>query len=323
MSKKFISEIYFKNIIDLKKHGDDKMTLVQMKYIIEVVNSGSITEAARNLYISQPSLSSAIKEIEQEIGIQIFQRSTKGITLTTEGTEFLSYARQVVEQAELMEQRYLNKKPRKKICSVSTQHYSFAVNAFVNAIQKLDSDEYDFTLRETRTYEIIDDVRNFRSEVGILYLSDFNEKVIRKILKENHLEFFPLFTASPHVFISSNHPLAGKKKISLSELDEYPLLCFEQGKNNSFYFSEELFSTRAHKKTINVSDRATLFNLLIGLNGFTVCSGILNSNLNGDNIVSVELDENEKMLIGYIKNENAGLSFFAQAFIEELFKGER
>ena len=294
------------------------MTLQQMKYIIMIVRCGSITEAAKRLFISQPSLSNAVMDVERETGIVIFQRSAKGITLTADGTELLSYVRQVVEQAELMEQRYFGKKPSKQLCSVSTQHYAFAVNAFVNVIASLKTDEYEFTLRETRTYEIIEDVKNFHSEIGILYLSDFNEKVIRKLLKESHLTFTPLFTANPHVFISSEHPLAKRKSIALDEMDEYPCLAFEQGEYNSFYFSEELLSTVPHKKIIHVSDRATLFNLLIGLNGYTICTGVLNSNLNGENIVSVPLDTDERMNVGWIKNEKVSLSSFAECYIDEL-----
>ncbi|MFA5659593.1 MAG: LysR family transcriptional regulator, partial [Oscillospiraceae bacterium] len=259
-----------------------------------------------------------VKEIEAEAGIQIINRSVKGITLTSDGTEFLSYARQIVEQTELMEQRYFNKKPSKQLCSVSTQHYAFAVNAFVNLISALSIDEYEFTLRETRTYEIIEDVKNFHSEIGILYLSEFNEKIITKLLKENHLVFSHLFTANPHVFISSTHPLAEKKIIALENLESYPCLAFEQGEYNSFYFSEEILSTLPHRKIIHVSDRATLFNLLIGLNGYTICTGVLNTDLNGDNIVSVPLETSEKMHVGWIKNERANLSTFAQSYITEL-----
>ena len=294
------------------------MTLQQMKYIITIVRCGSITEAAKQLFISQPSLSNAVKDVEKETGIKIFQRSVKGITLTSDGSELLSYVRQVVEQAELMEARYTGKKPSKQLCSVSTQHYAFAVNAFVNVIEALDNNEYEFTLRETRTYDIIEDVKNFRSEIGILYLSDFNEKVITKFFKENHLVFTPLFTAEPHVFVSSTHPLAKRKIITLDDLADFPCLAFEQGEYNSFYFSEEILSTTAHKKIIHVSDRATLFNLLIGLNGYTICTGILNNNLNGDNIISVPLRTNERMNVGWIKNEKSALSGFAESYFDEL-----
>jgi len=296
------------------------MTLQQLKYIIKIVECGSITEAAKQLFITQPSLSTAVKELEKELGIEIFYRTAKGISLTDDGIEFLSYARQVIEQTELMEQRYIGKKPSKKLCSISTQHYAFAVNAFVELLLDLDIDEYEFTLRETRTYEIIDDDKNLRSEIGIIYLSNFNEKVINKILKENHLVFNLLFEADPHIFISSNHPLAGKKVVTLEDLENYPFLAFEQGNYNSFYFSEEILSTIPRKKTIYVSDRATLFNLLIGLNGYTICSGVLSRDLNGDNIIAVPLITDERMRIGWIANEKAHLSSLALEYISKLKK---
>lgn len=296
------------------------MTLQQLKYIIKVIECGSITEAARQLFISQPSLSAAIKEIEVEFGIVIFHRTSKGISMTAEGSEFLSYARQIIEQTELLEQRYLNAKPSKQLCSVSTQHYAFAVSAFVNLISSLEADEYEFTLRETRTYEIIEDVAFFRSEVGIIYFSSFNEKVLKKLINENHLQFTPLFNAVPHVFISATHPLSEKEIISLEELSDFPCLSFEQGTYNSFYFSEEILSTMPHKKEIHVSDRATLFNLLIGLNGYTISSGILNSDLNGDNIISVKLATDETMRIGWITNEKTPLSAMALNYIDELLR---
>jgi len=294
------------------------MTLQQLRYIIKIVECGSISEAAKQLFISQPSLSNAVKELESELGIEIFYRTAKGISLSVDGREFLSYARQVIEQIELLEHRYLGKKPSKQLCSVSTQHYAFAVNAFVNLLKALDVDEYEFTLRETRTYEIIEDVKNLRSELGIIYLSNFNEKVLIKLLKENHLTFNLLFEAAPHVFISSLHPLAGETKVSLEDLDDYPFLAFEQGEYNSFYFSEEILSTFPRKKTIHVSDRATLFNLLIGLNGYTICTGVLSSDLNGDNIVSVPLETDERMRVGWIVNEQAHLSAIAMNYIAEL-----
>ncbi len=294
------------------------MTIQQLKYVIKTAECGSITEAAGQLFISQPSLSAALKEIETEFGIEIFHRTSKGISLSSDGIEFLSYARQILEQTELLEQRYTNKKPSKQLCAVSTQHYAFAVNAFVNLISSLSAEEYEFTLRETRTYEIIDDVANFRSEIGILYFSKFNEKVLKKILTERHLSFTPLFEAVPHIFISSAHPLSGRTEVTLEELTEYPFLAFEQGTYNSFYFSEEILSTEPHKKTIHVSDRATLFNLLIGLNGYTISTGILNRNLNGDNIISVRLKTSETMKVGIVFHKKVPLSAMALDYIKEL-----
>lgn len=294
------------------------MTLLQLKYMTAIVECGSISKAAKQLFIAQPSLSSAVKELEEELGIEIFLRTSRGISLTADGTEFLGYARQILEQAELFEQRYKYKKPRRQVCSISTQHYAFAVNAFVNLINESGAEEYEFTLRETRTKDIIDDVATLRSEVGILYLNTFNEKVIRRFLTENKLKFNPLFTAEPHVFISKDSPLAQKKSVTLGDLEDYPCLSFEQGEYNSFYFSEEILSTVYHKKTLRVSDRATLFNLLIGLNGYTICSGILDSGLNGDHIIAVPLQTDETMQIGWIVNAQAKLSKAAERYVEIL-----
>lgn len=298
------------------------MTLQQLKYIIKIVEFGSITEAAKQLFITQPSLSSAVKELEKELGIEIFSRSAKGIALTVDGAEFLSYARQVVEQAELLEQRYKDKEPSRQLCSISTQHYAFSVNAFVELVRECNTGEYEFTLRETRTYDIIQDVKNMRSEIGILYLNHFNEKVVSKLLKENRLEFHPLFDAAPHVFVSSTNPLSAKGSVTLEDLRDYPCLSFEQGEFNSFYFSEEILSTVYHKKSIHVSDRGTLFNLLIGLNGYTLSTGVLSPDLNGVDIVSVPLvtDTDEKMRIGWIVNSKAVLSNAAESYIRHLKK---
>ena len=202
------------------------MTLQQLKYIIEIVNCGSINEAASRLFITQPSLSKSVKELENELGIEIFVRSNRGISLSSDGAEFLGYARQVIEQAELLEQRYMNKTPSKRIFSVSTQHYAFSVHAFVNMVKEFDKDEYEFAIRESKTHEIIEDVKNLRSEIGVIYLNDFNEKVINKILKDNGLVFTHLFDARPHIFISSNNPLAKKKKLKIEDLDPYPRISF-------------------------------------------------------------------------------------------------
>lgn len=294
------------------------MTLQQLKYVIEVAGRGSINEAAKRLFISQPSLSNAIKDLEVELGISIFERTNKGITLSKEGVEFLSYARQVVEQAELLESRYLNAKPAPQHFSVSTQHYAFAVNAFVSLVREHGHDEYELTLRETKTYEIIEDVKTMRSEIGILFLNEFNDKVINKLLKSANLQFTSLFTAKPHVFISIRNPLAGQKLVTIEELRDYPYLSFDQGEYNSFHFSEEILSTLSHKKSIRVNDRATLFNLLIGLNGYTISTGVLSSDLNGNEIIPVPLAIDENINVGWIAQKNMPLSALGTAYIEAL-----
>jgi Transcriptional regulator len=294
------------------------MTLQQLKYIIEVANRGSINEAAKRLFISQPTLSNAIKDLEEELQLAIFERSNKGISLSKEGVEFLSYARQVVEQAELLENRYLNAKPSPQHFSVSTQHYAFAVNAFVSLVQEYGQDEYELSLRETKTYEIIEDVKSLRSEIGILYLNEFNGKVINKLLKDSNLQFTSLFTAKPHIFISSKNPLAKLSKVTIDQLDEFPYLSFDQGEYNSFHFAEEILSTLSHKKSIRVNDRATLFNLLIGLNGYTISTGVLSADLNGNEIIPVPLDIAETINVGWISHRSTALSKLGTAYVEAL-----
>ena len=279
------------------------MTLQQLKYVVMVAEKGTITEAAKKLFISQPSLTNAIRELENEMNITIFDRTNKGISVSKDGEVFLGYARQVLEQANLLEEKYLGKSDIKQQFCISTQHYSFAVNAFVDLIKEYGQDKYDFSLRETQTYEIIDDVARMKSEIGVLYLNDFNENVILKELKVNNLEFHELFVAKPHVFISDKHPLAEKESVSFNDLMPYPYLSFEQGEHNSFYYSEEILSMEEKNKNIRVRDRATLFNLVIGLNGYTVCSGVIDEELNGKNIISVPLDEAGDMHIGYITHK--------------------
>lgn len=296
------------------------MTLQQLRYAITVAETGTITEAAKKLYISQPSLTNAIHELEKEMNLVIFQRTNKGILLSGEGEEFLGYARQVLEQAAILEDKYKGDGGGKKQFCVSTQHYSFAVNAFVDLIKEYGQEEYDFSLRETQTYEIVEDVAHMRSEIGILFLNDFNETVLRKILKTNDLEFHELFVAKPHVFISRKHPLADRQVITNQELEAYPYLSFEQGEHNSFYFSEEIFSTSERKKNIRVRDRATLFNLLIGLNGYTVCSGVIDKKLNGKDIIAVPLQDEGDMRIGYITHRKAVPGRLAATYLEALRK---
>ena len=294
------------------------MTLQQLKYIVTVAECGNITEAAEKLFIAQPSLTSAIHNIEEEMGITAFIRSNKGVELTRDGETLLSYARQILEQTDVMTEHFKGERNQKPRCSVSCQHYSFAVNAFVDVIREYDADAYSFILRETQTYEIIDDVAVGRSEIGILYLSEHNEAVLSKLINKNDLNFEELYVAKPHVFISNNHPLADKDEITIQDLMPYPYLVFEQGKHNSFYFSEEFLSSLEFPKNIMVRDRATLFNLLIGLNGFTVCSGIIDTELNGENIISKPLKSDCSMRIGILTRKNSVLSRYGVSYLNVL-----
>ncbi|ALR99893.1 LysR family transcriptional regulator [Enterococcus silesiacus] len=294
------------------------MQIKQLDYIVKIVEFGSINVAAKHLFITQPSLSNAVKELEQEMGIKIFRRTQKGMVLTTEGTEFLSYARQILEQVDLMAEKYKGVQTRRRLFSVSAQHYAFAVHAFVQLIKSYEQNEYEFTFRETQTNNIIEDVSTFQSELGILYLNTFNEKVIRKLLKEKQLVFHPLFTAQPHVFVSKKNPLVGKTSVTLADLENFPYLSFEQGQFNSFHFSEEILSTLYHKKSIRVSDRATLFNFLIGLDGYTISSGVLSRELNDENIVALPLEVDETMELGWIHPSQMSLSPMGEEYLRYL-----
>ena len=294
------------------------MTLTQLRYVIEVAEAGSISAAAARLFIAQPSLAKAVGELEAEMGVRIFERGARGVRLTDEGTRFLSYARQVVEQADLLESQYLHAEPRRRVFAVSSQHYAFVVNAFVGLVREIGREKYEFSLREGTTAGIIEDVRTQRSEVGVIYLSDFNREIIEGAVKRAELRFEPLFTASPHVFVSRTSPLAGRSSVTLGDLEPFPRLTYDQGSQNSFYFSEELHSTQMVDKQIVVTDRATLFNLLIGLDGYTISSGVLSADLNGEDIVAVPLESDEHMEIGYLHAAGRPLSSVAERYVAHL-----
>ena len=294
------------------------MTLTQLRYVVAVAEAGSISAAAARLFIAQPSLSKAVSELEAEMGVRIFERSARGVRETEEGTRFLSYARQVVEQADLLESQYLHGTPPRRVFAVSSQHYAFVVNAFVELVHELGREKYEFSLREGTTAGIIDDVRTQRSELGVIYRSHFNREVISGAVSRAELRFEPLFCARPHVFVSRQSPLAGRASVSLADLAPFPRLTYDQGAQNSFFFSEEPHPTEAVDKQIVVTDRATLFNLLIGLDGYTISSGILSSDLNGDDIVAVPLESDEEMEVGYLQLAGRPLSTIAERYIERL-----
>lgn len=296
------------------------MTLQQLKYLVVIAEKGSITEASKSLYVSQPSLSDAIKQIEKEVKFTIFNRCRAGVALTKEGVEFLGYARQVVEQMDLLEAKYINNEPAKQRFCVSTQHYTFTSNAFVELVQKFGDERFEFILNETQTHQIIEDVRNRFSDLGILYLSKSNKNVLTKTFDEYNLKFYELFTAKPHVFISKDHPLTKLTSVKLCDLKPYPRLSFVQGAYESSNFSEELFSNEMVEKSIKVSDRAAIVNLMIGLNGYTISSGIFPKYLHGESIISIPLDEDETMQIGYILNKDKDLSEFGKIYIDALME---
>lgn len=299
------------------------MTLTQLNYLITIAETKSLNKAAEQLYVSQPSLTNAIKELEKELGITLFYRSGRGVTMTNDGTEFLLYAKQIYGQYESVLEKYGKGGSYKKKFGVSTQHYSFAVKAFVDMAKEFDMSKYEFALRETRTMEVISDVNTMKSEIGILYLSDFNRKAIEKLLKSYDLEFHHLVDCQAYVYIWKDHPLAKEASISFAQLNGYPCLSFEQGDNSSFYFAEEILSTNEYSQVIKANDRATMLNLMVGLNGYTLCSGIICEELNGNDFVAVPFRDdaqnpNSVMEIGYIVKKNTVRSKMGELYIEKL-----
>lgn len=296
------------------------MTLNQLKYVIALSQVNSINEAAKKLFVSQPALTSALKALEEEVGFDIFLRTKNGISLTVKGSEFLGYAKSVIEQYDILDAKYISGTNARKTFHVSMQHYTFAVNAFVEVIKEYGMDEFEFEIHETKTHEVIDNVRDQKSEIGVLYMNDFNRDVLSKIFADAGLEFTPLFDCNIYAYMSKGNPLAKKKKVTLKDLDDYPCLVFAQGDHNSFYFAEEVLSTYEYKRLVRANDRATLLNLMVGINGYTLCSGIICEDLNGSEYCAVKLDTDEKMTIGYISRKNSVLSEIAQKYVAELSK---
>lgn len=299
------------------------MTLQQLYYVITIAQTGALSRAAEVLYISQPSLSSTVQELEKELGFALFHRTAHGMTPTSDGVEFLSYARQVYHQYETLLERYGKTGKRKKKFGISTQHYSFAVKSFVEMVKQFNTAEYEFAIRETKTKEVIDDVHTGKSEIGIIYLSDFNRKILTNLLKANNLEFHRLIDCDAYVYIWKGHPLAGCNTIRFEQLADYPCLSFEQGSDGSFYFAEEILSTEDYPRTIKANDRATMLNLMVGLNGYTLCSGIICEELNGTDYLAIPFEpdgENpgSKMEIGYIVKKNLIMSRMGELYIEEI-----
>ncbi len=293
------------------------MTLQQLRYLIAVAEYGSINAAAGNLYTSQSNVSAAISELERELGIEVFTRSNRGVTLTNDGTELLGYARQVVEQADLLTTRFKTKAAAGARLAVSTQHYAFSLSAFVNVVEHFKGNEFEFILRETTTAQIIEDVSQFRSEVGILYLDEFNERVLRRAMGDSRVEFHPLFSAQVHVFVGTGHPLAKQEAVRLEDLAPYARYSFEQGTVNSFHYSEEPLAYIPCSKNIRYTDRATLTNLLTSYDGYTLSTGVLTDEMQSG-IVSIPLEDAPVMHVGYIMHAERKATELVERYIDEL-----
>lgn len=294
------------------------MTILQLKYVIAIDEECSIRKAADRLYVSQPGLSCAVRDLENELGIQLFERVHNGVVTTSAGASFIAYARTAVEQFEVIENKYLDAKKEKPSFSVSMQHYTFAVNAFIDTVKNFDDEEYQHSIRETQTGEVIEDVKNMKSEIGVIALSDFNKKTFKKHFLDASLDFHELFTRNSYVYLKKDHPLAKKKVISLEDLQDYPCMVFDQGDYNSFYYREEALATYDYKKAICTNERATSIELMLGLNGYAVGAAMLGDSLNASDITVVKLKEQETLTFGYIVRKGAELSEMGKYFVKKL-----
>ena len=298
------------------------MTIQQMLYALTIEEYGSMNKAAEKLYIVQPTLTSAIQELENEIGITIFMRTNKGVIVTPEGAEFLDDIRGFYRQYDIVMQKYKDEGSYKRKFGVSTQHYTFAVRAFVDMAKEYDMNQFDFALRETTTQNIVKDVSTLKSEIGILYISEHNKKAMNKLFNEHAVEFHSLIKCRAFVYLWHEHPLAKLDSIGFEDLKNYPCLYFEQGENSE-YLAEEILSENIYPQTIRVTDRSTMLNLVKAMNGYTLCSGIIWGDYNGDGYIVVPYREDEEnpnsiMEIGYITKKNAVMSKIGQKYLEEI-----
>lgn len=297
------------------------MTILQLKYVLAIAGSSSMREAASKLFVSQPALSATIHELEEELGIKIFERNNKGIALSEQGSEFLVYAKQAVSQYELIEDRYIEKDKNKKHFSVSMQHYVFAVHAFVNTVKKFDSERFVYSIHETRTDEVLMNVKNLKSEIGIIAYSKSNQNILKKLFREYQLEFYPLMVRDTFVYLWKDHPLAEKQEISLEDLKEYPCVSFDQSSDSDFYLSEEALGDYEFDKLIKSNDRATSSEIMAKLNGYSIGTGIMTESITlRDGFVTIKLKEEDPLTIGYIIRKNHKLSDIGEMYIEELGK---
>ena len=297
------------------------MTILQLKYVIALANARSMREAASRLYISQPALSSTIRELEEELNIQIFDRNNKGVNITAEGLELLTYAKQAVSQYEVIEDRYIARWKDKKRFSVSMQHYVFALHAFINTIKKYDETKYSYSVNETKTDDVLNDVKNMKSEIGIISYSESNEKVIKKLFREYQLSFTPIMTRSTYAYLWKSHPLADREELSLEELEDYPCISFDQNSESEYYLTEEALSDYDFKKLIKSNDRATTAELMASLNGYSIGTGNMTESIAlRDDFVCIKLKEEDPLTIGYIVRSNHEVSDIGKTYIEELLK---
>ena len=293
------------------------MTIQQCKYVLAIVKTGSFTEAARQLFVAQSSLSISIKSLEQELNIKIFKRSGNGVFLTEEGSEFVRYASRICQDSDFVERRYSAGAVQEKLF-IATQHYDFVADIFCAYLNTVSADRFKLAIKEIKTHNVIYEVEMAYSDIGIIAIKDRDYDIMKRYLANKRLSFTPLLKAYPHVFFRKEHPLSQSENLQISDLKSYPYVSYEQGEHNSAFFTEELTEIADVDKHIQISDRATLMNLLLVTDAYTVGTGIMPSALNQGNIVSIPLDTDDFYHIGYLLNEDRKISPATYQFIETM-----
>lgn len=298
------------------------MTIQQCKYVLEIARIGSFSEAAKQLFIAQSSLSAAVKSLERELNVRIFERSNNGVYLTDEGSEFVRYAEQIVAADELVARRYNAPCEAEKLF-IATQHYDFIADVFGNFLKNASAERYRYSIKEIETHNVIREVETAYSDIGIIAIKDGDYDIMKRYLSKRNLRFTPILKASPHVFFRRKHPLADRQQLSSTDLKDYPYVSYEQGEQTSSFFTEELTDALGMEKHIEISDRATLMNLLLITDAYTVGTGIMPSALNKGDIVSIPFDSKEHYIIGYLLNDTRKVSPLTERFIAYLDRSIR
>ncbi|MBP3395766.1 MAG: LysR family transcriptional regulator, partial [Clostridia bacterium] len=300
------------------------MTIQQCKYVLEIARAGSFSEAAKQLFIAQSSLSISIKSLEQELNIRIFERSGNGVYLTDDGAEFVKYATEICENSDFVAERYSTRHVQQKLY-IATQHYDFIADIFGKLLKETITESYRFSIKEIETYNVIREVETAHSDVGIIAIKDGDYEIMRRYLGKKGLSFTPVLNVSPHVFFRRGHPLAGAAPLSAAALRKYPYVSYEQGEHTSSFFTEELMDVSSIDKHVEISDRATLMNVLMLTDAYTIGTGMMPSALNKGDIVSVPFESDAYYIIGYLLNQDRKISDMTKKFIagvEEMLRPE-
>lgn len=290
------------------------MNIQQLRYVVAIANSGTFREAAEKMYVSQPSLSISVRDLEKELGFKIFRRTSSGTFLTRRGMEFYEKAQELVKGFDVFQNQYANPEEEKDEFSIASQHYDF-LPPTITAFSQQYPDYKNFRIFESTTVQILDEVAQGHSEIGIIYLNNQNQKGIMQRIEKLGLEVIELIPFQTHIYLREGHPLAKKKELVMEDLADLPTVRFTQEKDEYLYYSENFVDTSASSQMFNVTDRATLNGILERTNAYATGSGFLDSDsVNGITVIPLNDNLNNRMV--YVKREEVDLSQAGTLFVE-------